>query len=71
MVETRKLKAKLVENGKRIADIAKILGVSEAAVYRRLKKPEVITVREVRAISEALGLSADEMMAIFFAPDVA
>jgi len=67
MVETRKLKGKLVELGLTIADLAKALGVSTGTVYRKLQDPDRITVRDVRAISQTLELSADEMQAIFFA----
>lgn len=67
MVETRKLKGKLVELGLTVADLAEALGVSQGSVYRKLKDPDKITVRDARAIAQTLRLTAEETQAIFFA----
>jgi predicted DNA-binding transcriptional regulator YafY len=71
MVELRKLKAKMVERDVTAAELAKALEVDTSTLYRKFQNAEKLTVRDVRKMSEVLTLSADDITAIFFAPDVA
>ncbi len=41
--------------------LAEILGISTATLRARLNHPSDLTIREVVAISKALGIPADEM----------
>jgi len=45
--------------------------VDTSTLYRKFQNAEKLTVRDVRKMSEVLTLSADDITAIFFAPDVA
>ena len=72
MVNTRKLKAKMVEEGMSVQEAARHLGVNKSTFYRKLQKPDVlISVRDVRILSEVLHISGTEAVEIFFAPEVA
>lgn len=48
-----------------VAEFAERLGISESAVYRKLKSGNFLVGEAVRA-SEILGLNADEASSIFF-----
>lgn len=62
----------MVETGMSAQEAAKVLGVNRATFYRKLKNPDtLICIRDVRALTTALRLSAQEATDIFFAPDVA
>lgn len=71
MVDMRKLKARMVESGTGMPRLAEATSRSRSSLYRVLQHPEKLTVRDVRAIAATLRLSADDVQAIFFAPDVA
>lgn len=71
MVDIRKLKGKIVEQGHTMTSLAAALGVNRATLYRKLRSPESLTVGEVRKLSEVLCLTAGEMTAIFYTSDVA
>jgi hypothetical protein len=66
MVNILKLKAVLVEKGKDVNFLADAMGTSKATVYRKFDSPDNFTVGDVDRISEALGLAADKVNAIFF-----
>lgn len=59
-----KFKAWLVENNISQRELAAFLGISVVAVNRKLNGSEDFTVKQIRAICEKYGLSADEF---FFA----
>ena len=72
MVNTRKLKAKMVEAGMSAQEAAARLGVNRSTFYRKLQRPDtLISVRDVRLLAEALHISIQEAVEIFFEPDVA
>ena len=72
MVNVNKLKAKLMENGYNVETLAKKIGVDKATLYRRLNNNgESFTIGEADAISRELGLTGEEVNAIFFAQFVA
>ena len=71
MVNVNKLKGRIVEHGKSVADLAEDIEVDKATLYRKLNNPEMITLREANAIVKSLGLSADDAIAIFFSEYVA
>lgn len=72
MVNVNKLKAKLVEKGMNVAELAKIINIDKATLYRKLgKNGNSITIKEANEISKALELSLQEVNEIFFAHYVA
>lgn len=71
MVNVNKLKAKFVERGMSVEQAAEFVGIERSKLYRRFRDPTLFTVNEVNSIVHALGLTAEEAMAIFFADGVA
>lgn len=71
-MNTRKLKAKLVEKNVSIADLATILNVDKSTVYRKFNKAgEAFTVSDVDKIAKALYLTYNDINEIFFTNIVA
>lgn len=72
MVNVRKLKAKLLETGLTTQDAAKQLGINRSTFYRKLQKPDdLLSVRDIRVLSDLLGLKMTDVADIFFSHDVA
>lgn len=61
-----KLKGKMVERQVTTEELAKVIGVSYATLLRRFNAPATFTVREVSAITNALGLDIKDANSIFF-----
>lgn len=62
-----KLKGKFVENKKNVSTIAKEIGMSRSKLYRKLNKPELITIADAQKIKAAVPLSDTEAYEIFLA----
>lgn len=71
MVNINKLKAKLVENGMTVSELASLIEVNPSTLYRRFQLGENFTIKEANEIAMILGLSAKELNEIFFAELVA
>ena len=71
MVNVNKLKAKIVENGINVETLANRIEMDRATLYRRLSNSDDFTIGEADVISRELGLTAEEVNAIFFAQFVA
>lgn len=71
MVNVNKLKAKLVELELNVETVAGQISIDKATLYRHLKTPDDITIKEADAIAKVLDLTRDEFTAIFFAQYVA
>ncbi len=71
MVNVNKLKGKIVENGMTIAELAQKLGMDRATLYRKLNNADAFLIKEANAIVDALSLTTDDAIAIFFSPSVA
>ena len=61
------LKGKLVSQDITLKALAKHIGISYIALYRKMKGLSSFTVPEIESISKLLKLSAEEMNYIFFA----
>lgn len=61
-----KLKAKIVERGMSIGEFASCLGVDRSSVYRMMSNPKRITIDKAVRIKEALKMTNEEAVAIFF-----
>ena len=71
-VNVNRLKGKIVESGLSVGDLAMKIGINRATLYRKIGEGGgTFLVREVNAITAALGLSVEEAMDIFFNHNVA
>ena len=72
MVNINKLKGKIVECGLNIAELAALIGIDKATLYRKINADgPSITIKEADRIAKELRLSHDEVNAIFFSQFVA
>ena len=73
MVNINKLKAKFVEKGLSVREVAEKLGVDRSTLYRKIndKEGKAFTVGEVQRLSEILDLTPYEITRIFFDRGVA
>lgn len=60
------IKSKLILLGKNVGWLAERLGISKTALYKKLNGTTRLTLDEARIITNALDLSTDEIMEIFF-----
>lgn len=72
VVNMNRLKGKMVEKDVTTELLAERLGISRSTLYRKLSNNgDTLFVREANEIVNALGLTSDEAMAIFFSQFVA
>lgn len=72
MVNVNKLRGKIVENGLTVEGVADLIGIDKSTIYRKINgRGEAFTVREANLLCDALKLSKDEAVAIFFSQYVA
>lgn len=72
MINTNKLKGKIVERGLNIDELSKSIGMNKSTFYRRLnEKGETFSIKEVNKMCSTLNLTSEEATAIFFADNVA
>ena len=67
MFNEKKFKAKIIECGKSMTDIAKALGINEATLYRKVNGYSDFLRNELTIIRNELKLSIEEFENIFFA----
>lgn len=60
-----KLKAKIVERGMSIEELAGILNMSTQTLYRKLRAPLTMTLLDAIRLKDVLGLTNDEAIDIF------
>lgn len=71
-VNVNKLKAKLVERGISVSELAEMIGINKSTLYRKLNaNGDSLLVSEANAIVKVLHLTPGEAMAIFFSQVVA
>lgn len=70
MVNTLKLKAKIVEKGLAQEHVAMQLRMTNATLNYKLNNKTEFKASEIKKLSEILHLTNDEVGAIFFADDV-
>lgn len=72
MANMRKLRAQMVEKGISVEDLAKMISVDKATVYRWLSSDGTqITIKSADAICKSLMLSPELAHEIFFGSEVA
>lgn len=72
MVDTLKLKGKIIEKGLTIELLAEKMGIDKSTLYRRLSENgDPISIKEADLMAKELTLSRDEAVSIFFSQYVA
>lgn len=71
MININKLKAKMVENEITVSQLADLVGVNQATMYRRFNAGENFSIKEASEIAKILNLTAEELNNIFFSEIVA
>lgn len=66
MFDKRKFRAKIVENGMTLAELAKKLEMNPATLYRKMSGDSDFSRNEIQIIAKVLMLSKDDVLAIFF-----
>lgn len=66
-MDMQMLKGKIVEKGMNVETVAERIGVERSSMYRKLNNFEKITIGEASRMKEALGLTNEEAITIFFA----
>lgn len=70
-MNSKLLKAQIIMCGKKMNDVAKELGISKTAFYRKLKGETEFTRHEIEVIINYLGLTIEKAVDIFFSEKVA
>ena len=72
LVNTIKLKAKMVENEINVEELAKRLNIDRSTLYRKINSEgDNISIKEAELIGRELSLTLDEVNDIFFSQYVA
>ena len=67
--DIRRLKGKLAEAGETQDSMARVLGLTAGTVSRKMQDGgKDLTVSQIHALSDWLGLRADDIVSIFFNP---
>lgn len=67
MVKTAKLRGTIVEKSTTQEAIADLIGIDRSTFYRKMKNDGNFTLKEAKDIKEALNLTNEEAIDIFFA----
>ena len=67
MFDRNLFRAKVVEKGLTLKEVAVIIGVKETTLYRKMNGDSDFTRNEIQIFREKLRLSAAEIDSIFFA----
>lgn len=72
MVNTNKLKGKIIECGMNVSGLAERIGIDKATLYRKMNSGgDNFTIKDASLISIELNLTPEEINSIFFTSDVA
>lgn len=66
----REFKAMLIKKGLNVKQLAKKIGIGDACLYRRVNNG-TLTLTDINNIIQALELTEEETMAIFFKKEIA
>lgn len=66
MVNTKKIKAKLVELGLNQKDVANVLGIAQPTANQKINNIRPFDLEEAKALSKLLCLSSEEFEDYFF-----
>ena len=65
MLNEKKLKAKMIEQGYNVSKLSKGIGIDNTTFYRKVSK-NTFSLKEVDSITEILNLSKEDAIEIFF-----
>lgn len=71
MFSPNEFNALIAKHGQTKEDVAAIIGVNPATLYRKISGVSDFTRREIQTISRAYSLTADDINNIFFADKLA
>ena len=69
-MDCRQLKAKMADRGMTVKALCECIGISRPAWYRKINGLSDFTRREIKMTAEALRLTMEELVDIFFANEV-
>lgn len=69
MVNTNKLRGKIMEQGLTIGELAPLVGISPSTLGRKIKNRADMTLGEVEAIRCVLNIAPERVMEYFFAAE--
>ena len=69
MFNKRLLKAKVVANGMTLGELSESIGISASTMTRKLKEGS-FSRAEINEITDVLHLTAEDIVTIFFAPEL-
>ena len=64
-MKLNKLKAKIVENGMNVEDVAYAIGIDRSSLYRKLNNFDKITIGEATKLKDCLHMTNEEATDIF------
>lgn len=67
MFNSNLFKARLVELGLSVEDVANAIGCNKATLYRKIKGESDFTRNEIQLIRQKLRMTSDDVERIFFA----
>lgn len=67
MTDTAKLRQRIKDAGYRLSFVAKVLGISQYTLQKKLDNDSEFKISEVDALAKLLGLTPAEKDALFFA----
>lgn len=65
ILNTNKLKGKIIESGFTVGELASLLGISAPTLYRKISNPNTMAIGEVILIKDILCISNTEACEIF------
>lgn len=71
MFNKDKFRAKMVEKGITIADVANVIGINETTLYRKMNGKSDFSRSEIQILKSLLNMSLDDAESIFFAQELA
>lgn len=66
MVKVNRLRARMLEQGCSMEGLSEEIGIHISTLYRKMRAPESMCLWELEKIREALGLSREQLLDIFF-----
>ena len=66
-MNVNKLKGKIVENGMSVEELANLIGLDRATLYRKLANFEKVTIGDAIKMKQALNLTNEDACDIFLA----
>lgn len=69
-MDVKALRAKMVLRGMSVYGLAERIGIDSTTLYKKLRGATEFTQSEISKIANVLGMSREEILAVFFAEEV-